>query len=516
MKHTYRYIVIIFALLIGGVSCNDFLDVMPDKRTELDSNKKLKELLVSAYPIVDPMMIYEHRTDNAMDNGAEYGNPSFAMITENYFWKDIKTIEWDAPQMLWQECYGAVSAANQVLDAIENRLGLSVENQSIKAEALMCRAYAHFMLANTFCQPYGEATADKDLGIPYIEELETVIGVKYDRGTVKDVYEKIARDIEEAYPMIDDNVYDIPLYHFNKKASAAFAARFYLFYGDYEKALKYANDVLPDNPSAVLRDVPSYRIYNSSTEITYAYISNDEPANLLLVPLRSLWGRNYMEGRYGNSDPINFYCIYGSAGPWGDSFGNNFPVYTRRGYPTKFVPKFGEIFEIINPTARTGQPHVVQMAFTTDETLMVRAEANIMLKNYDAAARDLSYWYEKKGGNPASADAIVKYYQGKKERELASVKAKELDPWLVLVKDFHAKFPIEEGTQEMMLQGLLHARRIETMHSGLRWLDIRRYGIEVIHNVDGGEPMTLAPDDLRRVIQIPAAVVSAGLTPNPR
>ena len=88
---------------------------------------------------------------------------------------------------------------------------------------------------------------------------------------------------------------------------------------------------------------------------------------------------------------------------------------------------------------------------------------------------------------------------------------------LALVKPFNAAFEIETGTQEKMLQGVLHARRIETMYSGLRWLDIRRYGIEVIHNVDGEveNQITLPAGDLRRVIQIPQSVTTAGMMPNP-
>ena len=77
-------------------------------------------------------------------------------------------------------------------------------------------------------------------------------------------------------------------------------------------------------------------------------------------------------------------------------------------------------------------------------------------------------------------------------------------------------FPIQEGTQELMLQGVLHARRIESIYGGLRWLDIRRYGIEVVHNVEEGQDMILAPGDPRRVIQIPESLRTAGLQANPQ
>ena len=50
---------------------------------------------------------------------------------------------------------------------------------------------------------------------------------------------------------------------------------------------------------------------------------------------------------------------------------------------------------------------------------------------------------------------------------------------------------------------MLHLRRVETVHEGLRWLDIKRYGIEISHNRDGETPDVLTKDDLRRAWQLP-------------
>jgi len=125
MRKVY-YMVCMLAALSVIISCEDFLDKMPDKRAEINSNQKISELLVSAYPNVDPMMIYEHRTDNVMDNGRRFGEPE-RMIVENYFWEDISETDWDAPEALWNSCYGAIAAANQALDAIR-KLGPDLGN----------------------------------------------------------------------------------------------------------------------------------------------------------------------------------------------------------------------------------------------------------------------------------------------------------------------------------------------------------------------------------------------------
>ena len=46
---------------------------------------------------------------------------------------------------------------------------------------------------------------------------------------------------------------------------------------------------------------------------------------------------------------------------------------------------------------------LLETPFTTDETLLVRAEANIMLKQYDAAIIDLNAFTMNYNQQPASA-----------------------------------------------------------------------------------------------------------------
>ena len=59
-----------------------------------------------------------------------------------------------------------------------------------------------------------------------MDELETTVNPSYDRGTLATTYQRIAADIEEGLPLIDDNIYSKAKYHFNKKAAYAFAALF--------------------------------------------------------------------------------------------------------------------------------------------------------------------------------------------------------------------------------------------------------------------------------------------------
>lgn len=499
-----KNIVAVCLVLVFGLSmtsCEGFLDTMPDQRAELNTTKKVSDILVSAYPTLLPMMLYEMRTDNVANNGELFSLPS-NLMTRSYRYEDVGEDDWDTPQEVWDACYKAIAAANQALKAIEE-LGSPDDCLPYKGEALLCRAYGHFILANTFCMPYDAEGAGNSLGIPYIEKPETEVGTVYERGSLKNVYEKIDRDIEEALPYVTDEAYTVPLYHFNKRAAYAFAARFKLFYGNAPKAAEYATVALGDAPAASLRDLNGYSQFTKPAEWTVAFLNKDQRCNIMLVVQRTLWGRSYgSSSRYGHNRGIASGETFWSEGPWGSYlsvfetvFGTDQCVY---------VPKCLEMFEITNQTAQTGQPHVTAFAFTADETLITRAEAYVLMKEYDKAAEDLSDWYVSKGSaRRCSASKISDYYATASETTVR----KPLNPKFVT---------LEEGMQTNMIHAVLHARRIETVHEGKRWLDIRRYGIQITHILVDESPVVLEPFDKRLAIQLPDAVTVAGLEKNPR
>ena len=68
----------------------------------------------------------------------------------------------------------------------------------------------------------------------------------------------------------------------------------------------------------------------------------------------------------------------------------------------------------------------------------------------------------------------------------------------------------------------MHLRRIMTVGEGWRLQDVKRYGIVIYrrtlnassHITDVKDSLTV--NDLRRAIQLPQDVITAGLTANPR
>jgi hypothetical protein len=54
------------------------------------------------------------------------------------------------------------------------------------------------------------------------------------------------------------------------------------------------------------------------------------------------------------------------------------------------------------------------------------------------------------------------------------------------------------------------------VHEGMRWFDILRYKIPVVHRTILGETFTLGATDPHRLFQIPATAKQSGIEQNPR
>jgi tetratricopeptide (TPR) repeat protein len=436
-----------------------------------------------------------------------------------YAWKDIQEIDQESPKRIWETYYLAIAAANQALDAIE-KAGNPERLNSQRGEALMIRAFHHFYLVNVFAKHYSTATGETDLGIVYITKPETTVKPAYKRESVAEIYRKIERDIEEALPLIDDNIYEVPKYRFNRKAAYAFAARFYLFYRKYDKVIACASEALGENPKRVLRDFSHIStLVNEYPQIALDYVKPEHNANLLLMTGYSSLGiifGNYTSGKkYMHSDYLAGTETVRCSGPWGTYTTAMFrlpSLYYTVGYVA--VPKLPYIFEYTDPVAGIGYRRVVYPALQTDETLLCRAEAYIMLEQYDKAKEDLALWMSQHTTSTVALtrELINNYYS-------AQPYYKPDDP--TPKKQLNPEVPVVSEEQENFLQCLVQFRRIETMFEGLRWFDIKRFGIVIYRRyLDANNTVTVTDElklnDQRRAIQLPASVISAGMEPNPR
>ena len=513
-------------------SCSDQLDTLPDNRTTLDTPKKIAGLLVTAYPDRTPTLFNEWMSDNTDYMGAQNSQGNRGG-DQYFFWQEQTEGGNDSPEMVWMLYYEGVYKANEALAAIEDQGGPKNDIlRNSKGEALLIRAYDHFILANEFCRPYNGKTSTKDAGLYYATGIAdfSAAAEQSNRGTVADVYSKIAADIEAGIPLLNDT-YEVPKYHFNKQAAYAFATRFYLYYEKWEKAKEYADKLLGSNPAASLRDYRALQAMplsksDQAVKSAEAYCSASADCNLLVQTSVSNAGMALgpwlISKRYTLTNYLSETELFNSNNIWGTSSNLIWKPFTVNSGENNFalLMKLPREFEVRNTTTGSGYLRTLNVDFTMDEALLNRAEAEIMLGQNDAACADMTIWMKNFfNTNVTLTPTSVQTYF--KTVPYAYADAAKMVP--SFKKHISPRFTIDaEGSvQESLLQCLLNFRRIETVHQGMRWMDIRRYNIEIPRRLIGanGKPSKnldwLEKDDPRQVVQIPQSIREAGVAGNP-
>ncbi|MCM1310299.1 MAG: RagB/SusD family nutrient uptake outer membrane protein [Bacteroides sp.] len=549
-------------------SCSGFLDTPTDTRVDLVNTEQVRMLMNGAYPMMSYAWPCEIMSDNMEDNnspvnedgtGIHYNLSSYDRGDEEMFrWEScVSNNDTDSPSGIWEGFYNSIAVCNAVMEKLdqwrEENGGLDETQSAVYAEAQILRAFDHFILAQVFCQPYRGSLSENYLGIPYITKPETTVKPHYERGTLAETYKKIQEDLEAALPNIQNTLYGVPKYHFNTTAANAFAARFYLFTRQYKKALECANAVFggaENDPTPYLSDVwaKSEQFYYIR-DIGLYQNGVDKQSNFLLYPTHSVLLRRLGSGcRYGViRDALNS-TIHGLTPAWdspafqyalkSDKTNTYFsmqPCYAmvcinngQSEYGSGMCANVSEQFEYTDKIAGIGYAHLTVREFYGEETLLTRAEAKLFLGDSQGAVDDLSAWEKIRRNCPFAVgnendfkdytiDNLTTFYSGEKGKRFGAAKPINID----------RVCPENDGTVTAeaimpLLQAVQHIRRIETIHTGMRWFDIKRFGIEIDRKIGNKEaPLyhtkdRLTLEDPRRAVQIPSEVVTSGMQPNPR
>lgn len=489
----------ILACFIGALalgSCDNFLSELPDDRTQLDSKEKIQELLVFSYPHLAPNTFLEAMSDNVTDNDV------LTMHTRenvNYYnWEDSEMTQQDSPAGYWDGCYGAISQSNEALKGIEE-MGDTPDLRAIKGEALLSRAFAHFMLVNIWGKAYNPATSGSDLGVPYVKEPELELIKHYKRNTVQEVYDFIEADLLEGLENIVDGGYNetVKKFHFSPASARAFAVKFYLHKGDWDKVLEYSSS-LGSKPTNKLKNYVYANSLPLDASIQY-YASTDQETNLLVNTVPSGYRRTFAYDRFSSSTVF----LNDLLSQQNNYFGKRFIYQTSYlgNRDNSNVSKNFEYFKVTNPTAQTGYAYGQFVLLSNDEMYLARIEALAMTGRIDEAVSELGHFVGQRttGYNP-STDILTYANLASRFPDASSL----YTPFYSLTTE-----------QAVVVQAIAEARRRDLIHEGNRWFDIKRFDLEVRHRI-GKEYVVLAKGDERRAFQIPKHVLDSGLQANPR
>ena len=565
-----RYIALLMGVgAMALTSCNDFLDQLPDERTQIDNEEKVRQLLVTAYPTANYGWICELSSDNIMDNNTQHLpiSSSSEQIPARYnlgsygrqddelyrFEPCVSSDNQDTPSYLWSSLYESIITANYALDGIENIYKETGEMSELmkhsRAEALLIRAYCHFVLVNVFSQAYKDETLSKlDQGVPYVDDLSSVTDFQYnyDRGSVAGVYEKIVRDVEEGLKDVSDADYAAIKYHFNVDAAHALAARVYLFMRKYDKVIEHANAVLTEDPSLMASKLMKHDGFADCTymdDYLQIFDSPSNPNNLFVLNTMSLVLRHGLGYRYANNSTRTREIYYHTT-PWNGRY-YAYPVIWQAGYTFwtgrdygYFPAKCGEEFEYTDKLAGIGYVHTMRREFTCNMLLLERAEAEVMLGKYNEATADLIAYNHSLisfseseaqaaaavGVRDLTADDITSYF-GTPGSATNYGKANVFENW-DFTQRMSPEFVVPQEAVKYM-NCVNEFRRFERIFEGDRFFDLKRWGIEYEHvygnynhayegeNSDQDEiTYFMTWNDPRRALEVPQDAIMAGLNPS--
>jgi len=161
----------------------------------------------------------------------------------------------NAPAAIWQQAYAVIRQANNVLAAIDNveyssntltpaqRAVEDIERDYIKGEALMARAMAHFDICRVYGYPYLKDNG-ASLGAVIVKEA-LPRDAKPKRSTVAETYnELIIPDLKNAINLMESRTRANTQGRFTKWSAKLLLSRVYLYMGDWENALREAEECI--------------------------------------------------------------------------------------------------------------------------------------------------------------------------------------------------------------------------------------------------------------------------------
>ena len=258
-------------LMLLGSSCNDWLDVKPQKQVESDDlfskEKGFEDALIACYIKMNSTSLYgQNLTMTFVEYLAQHwdfssGNGQTASLIKNF---EYTTANAESTiRSIYSTMYNVIVQANSVLEKLETN-GNVFETPGIRdmveAEALSVRAFCHFDILRMFGQLPQNATVQVQL--PYAKEVTTAMIPYYPYDEFVDlifddlnaaqallaecdpVLEYTFDDLDNLYADLESTFMAYRRFRFNYWAVEALKARIYLYLGDKENARTAANNVI--------------------------------------------------------------------------------------------------------------------------------------------------------------------------------------------------------------------------------------------------------------------------------
>lgn len=438
-------------------SCEKFLVEKPSSRTmNISTLSEMQALMDAGNKIYlsSHSALVEMATDNFFLGPTGF-NSSTAYQRDIYLWEKTPTYTTEGDNSNWMNPFHIVAVMNSILDELPNvRDNAGLNPNNIKGSALFHRAFAYHNLVQVYTKAYDKRTADTDLGLPIRKTAD--INQKNERHSLSATLDFIEKDLTEAVSLLPNHseYKSRP----NKASAHALLARFYLYKGEYEKALEHANQSLNINNLLIdfniLDNTKAFPIDNKNDEILFYAVTT----NAMLNPTRECFVDTILLNSY-HEDDLRKSIFFRRE---------NNGYYTFKG-------------------SYSGSNALCFLGLTVSEILLIKAEAECRLGNQNNAMASLNHLLSKR------------------------IKKDKFKPFEISNSDELLGRILEERRKELLFRGTRWSdlKRLNKEEKFQKTL-IRKHPIN-------GSIYTLPPNDLRYVFLIPERIISkSGLEQNPR
>ncbi len=447
MKRFNQYILVLL-LLLPVMACNKFLEVEPRGvqllSTVTDYDKWLNNVLLEG-SLAREINLLADNVDNPV-----IPDPVVSVNDNIYTWADqFNPTTVNADPLIWKNHYQSINYFNTVLLGIDQATGGTEQQKAtLKAEALLGRAFEYFYLVNLYGKPYDALTAASDIAVPFTLSNDVSDQVP-DPSTVKVIYDHIFADLNAALPNLPA---DNPTNRYRGSVAAGYSvlARVYFYMRNYSEAAKYAQIAL----DRAGREMIDYNTITSSANFSYLVIRPDALYARIAVSFGTTEIPTVEFVKSFDKNDLRLKYFFSPSG-------NN------------------------NPTARnqvTFRPAGVPSATAYANWGTSVGEMRLIIAEAAARSGDLATALQQ-------LDAI------RKRRFPTAV--------------YQA---FQSGDQEEVLEKILTERKFELTFNGMRWFDMRRLDKEgrmpTVNRYDAANRViaTLPPKSVKYTLQIPEEV----------
>jgi hypothetical protein len=336
----------------------------------------------------------------------------------------------------WGAFYNQLYPYNLVAAGVlESEGGTESKKKELLAEAKACRAFNHFLVGNLFGQPYNEATATTDLGVPIVVEANIALE-NFPRATVQQLYDFVISELTEAIPNLPANPYS--RVRLSKQGAEYMLGMVYFQMRNYSAALPLLNSCRTGlSGGSIVIGLNNFNTTMTNPQPTGWYTASQPWRGASGYPQQHLNSEAIFVRQLSISSTINRNCLFVKP-----SIMSLFETADLRG--RLFLNKNVANGTVTLPGPIRNSPTSTNFGPNLPNLLLMQAECKARTNDFAGAKADLE---ELRKNRMPLASATV-----------------------------------NAATQADMIRFCLNERHREFASTGMRWFDMRRLFLDATYN----------------------------------